>query len=114
MTAALDLSDADLAILRAVLEQHLPNGARVFVFGSRAHGGARQYSDLDLALAWDQPLGLELIGSIAEALSESDLPYKVDLVDLSTVDPSFRDRIARQCVALPLDTGSVITPARNL
>ena len=25
-----------------------------------------------------------------EALSESDLPYKVDIVDLSTVDPSFK------------------------
>ncbi len=59
----------------------------------------RRYSDLDLALEWDQPLGLDVIGEIAEALSESDLPYKVDIVDLLTVDPAFRARIAADCMA---------------
>jgi uncharacterized protein len=73
------------------------------VFGSRARGGARQYSDLDLALEWDRPLGLDLIGHIAEALSESDLPYKVDIVDLATVDPAFRARIAAHHITLPID-----------
>jgi hypothetical protein len=52
-------------------------GARAFVFGSRAHGVARPYSNLDLALKWTRPLGLDLLGQIAEALSESDLPYRV-------------------------------------
>ena len=102
MTATLDIRDDHAAILRRVLRQHLPAGARAFVFGSRAHGGARRYSDLDLALEWDRPLGLDLIGRIAEALSESDLPYKVDIVDLATVDPAFRTRIATECVALPV------------
>ena len=74
------------AFCASVLRTHLPKGARAYVFGSRARGGARQYSDLDLALEWDRPLGLDLIGRIAEALSESDLPYKVDIVDLLTVD----------------------------
>lgn len=91
------------AILRDVLRQYLPDGARASVFGSRAQGGARQYSDLDLALEWDRPLELDLIGQIAEALSESDLPYKVDIVDRSTVDPAFRARITAGCVTLPDD-----------
>jgi predicted nucleotidyltransferase len=103
MTAALDIRDEHTAILRKVLRRHLPAEARAFVFGSRAHGGARQYSDLDLALEWNQPLGLKLIGEIAEALSESDLPFKVDIVDLSTLDPAFRSRIAADCVKLPDD-----------
>lgn len=103
MTATLDVRDEELANLRTVLREQLPNGVRAFVFGSRAHGGARRYSDLDLALACDQPPGLDLIGSIAEALSESDLPYKVDVVDLSTVDRPFRERIMCRCVQLPLD-----------
>ena len=79
---------------------HLPDGARAYVFGSRAHGGARRYSDLDLALEWDRPLGLDMIGEIAEALSESDLPFKVDIVDLATVDPSFRARVIADCIPL--------------
>ena len=76
------------------------------MFGSRAHGGARRYSDLDLALEWDRPLGLDVIGQIAEALSDSDLPFKVDIVDLSLVEPAFRRRIAADCV--PLDVSSSV------
>ncbi len=100
MTAALDIRDDHLVIVRDVLRRCLPTGARAFVFGSRAHGTARRYSDLDLALEWERPLGLDLIGEIAEALSESDLPYKVDIVDLATVDPAFRARIAEECIVL--------------
>jgi len=103
MTTTLDVRPEHAAILLGVLRQHLPAGARALVFGSRAHGGARQYSDLDLALEWDRPLGLDLIGQIAEALSESDLPYKVDIVDLATVDPAFRARITADCITLPID-----------
>jgi predicted nucleotidyltransferase len=104
MTAALELCDDDAAILRGVLRECLPKSARAYAFGSRVHGGARRYSDLDLALEWDQPLGLDLIGQIAEALSESDLPCKVDIVDLSLVEPAFRRRIAADCI--PLDVSS--------
>ena len=99
MTAALDLREDHADIVRGILRAHLPHGARAYVFGSRAHGEARRYSDLDLALEWHRPLGLDVIGEIAEALSESDLPYKVDIVDLSTVDPAFRARIAADCIA---------------
>jgi hypothetical protein len=50
---------------------------------------------------------LDLIGQIAEALSESDLPYKTDIVDLSTVDPAFKARILADGIPLALnqDTG---------
>ena len=100
MTAILDLRPDHAAIVRAILREHLPAGAKAYVFGSRAVGGARRYSDLDLALAWDRPLGVALLGVVAEALSESDLPYKVDLLDLATVENSFRTRIATAWVAL--------------
>ena len=103
MTGGLDLRDEDAAVLRDVLRTYMPAAARAFVFGSRALGGARRYSDLDLALEWDRPLGLDLIGLIAEALSESDLPFKVDIVDLLTVEPAFRRRISADCIALPVD-----------
>lgn len=71
------------------------------MFGSRATATARRYSDLDLALEWEKPLSLDLLGNIAEALSESDLPYKVDLVDLRSIDPAFRAIIEPDLIALP-------------
>ena len=103
MTAALGIRQEHAAIVRDILCRHLPAGARVFVFGSRAQGGARPYSDLDLAIECDRPLGLDLAAEIAEAFSESDLPYKVDVVELSALDPGFRARIAADLVALPLN-----------
>ena len=97
----LNWTNDQAAIVRDVLRAHLPAGTQAYVFGSRAHGGARQYSDLDLALEWERPLGLEILSQIAEALSESDLPYKVDIVDLATVEPGFKTRILSDCVPLP-------------
>jgi type I restriction enzyme S subunit len=101
MTKAIDLSPSELAIVRDILHAHLPPGTRVWVFGSRATASARRYSDLDLAVDWERPLGLDVLGQVAEALSESDLPFKVDTVDLRSIDPAFRASIASDMVELP-------------
>ena len=86
--------------MRAVLRTHLPAGVGAWVFGSRATGNARRYSDLDIALEGDKPLGLNVLGDVAEALSESDLPYKVDVVDLRSVDAGFRALVEAEMVVL--------------
>ena len=101
MTRAIDLSWDELALVCAILRAHLPADIRVRVFGSRATGTARRYSDLDLALEGNGPVGLDIIGDLAEALSESDLPYKVDVVDLRSIDPAFRALIEPDMVELP-------------
>jgi predicted nucleotidyltransferase len=90
MTRTIDLVEADRTILLNLLRAHLPAGTKVWVFGSRANGTARRYSDLDLALEGDAVLSLDRLD---DALSESDLTIKVDLVDLRAVDPAFRQVI---------------------
>jgi predicted nucleotidyltransferase len=101
VTRAIDLSPAELAIIREILRAHLPPTTRAWIFGSRATATARRYSDLDLALQWEKPLSLPVLGEVAEALSESDLPYKADLIDLRSVDPAFKALIAPEMIALP-------------
>jgi predicted nucleotidyltransferase len=101
VTRAIDLSQDELALVCGILRDHLPAGVRVWVFGSRATATARRYSDLDLALEANGPVGLDVIGDLADALSESDLPYKVDVIDLRSVDPTFRALIEPNLVALP-------------
>jgi predicted nucleotidyltransferase len=101
VTRAIDLSQAELAIVRDILRIHLTPATRAWVFGSRSTATARRYSDLDLALEGDKPLSTDVLGDIAEALSESDLPYKVDVIDLRSVDPAFRVIIEPDLVALP-------------
>lgn len=93
MSRTLDIPATDLALVRSILRKHLPADAHVWVFGSRVTGGARRYSDLDLAIECEMPLAFELIGALTEALSESDLPYKVDVVDLRQIDSAFRAQI---------------------
>ncbi|HEY4173078.1 MAG TPA: nucleotidyltransferase domain-containing protein [Rhodopila sp.] len=60
MTRAIDLSQDGLAIVQAVLRAHLPPATLAWVFGSRATGTARRYSDLDLAVEADKPLGFDM------------------------------------------------------
>ena len=61
-----------------ILRAHLPASAKLWVFGSRATGRARRYSDLDLAIDIGRPMTLDETAALAEAFSDSDLPYRVD------------------------------------
>jgi predicted nucleotidyltransferase len=106
MNRTIDLAPADRTILRDVLDTCLPAGVRVWAFGSRVTGCARRYSDLDLALEAAQKVPFDVLSQLAEALSESDLTIKVDLVDLKAIDPSFRRLIAADMVPLPVHAES--------
>lgn len=82
------------ALVRAILADHLPDSVAVSVFGSRVTGKARRYSDLDLALAGDGPIAAGTKLDLAEAFDESDLPWKVDLIDWASTSEHFRQIIA--------------------
>jgi predicted nucleotidyltransferase len=103
MTATIDLLPADRSILLETLRTHLAPNVKAWVFGSRATGTARRYSDLDLALEAESKLDTEQLGRLRDALSESDLTIKVDVLDLRAVDPDFKRIIANAMLPLPLD-----------
>jgi hypothetical protein len=42
------------------------------------------------------PLPIALLSHLQELLEESTIPYAVDLVDLATVEPEFRDKVRRK------------------
>lgn len=88
----LDLTPAHLALVRAILEKHLPD-REVRAFGSRVQGRARPYSDLDLVILGEQPLPLSRRSALEEDFSKSDLPFKVDLVEWAATSPEFRKLI---------------------
>ena len=95
MTRSIDLRPDHAKIARDILAQRLPVGVSVRVFGSRANGTAKPYSDLDLALKGTDRLSSGLLADLAEALSESDLPFKVDVLDWRSVPSSLREAIDR-------------------
>jgi type I restriction enzyme S subunit len=87
------------AIVQGTLQKHVPQ-CEVWAFGSRAKWTAKPYSDLDLAVICDQPLSLAASAALADDFSESDLPWKVDIVDWATTSDSFRSIIARDKVVV--------------
>ena len=95
----IDIELGDWRIVGEILSRFVPD-CTVWAFGSRARGGARRYSDLDLALVAEAPLPMDRLADLAQAFSDSDLPWRVDLVELSAARPSFRDRITREKVVL--------------
>lgn len=87
-------------IVKQILQKHLPPDAMVWVFGSRANGTPKKFSDLDLAIDVGKPLSSNLISNLASDFDESDLPYKVDIVDWQTINENFKNIIAGQRVML--------------
>lgn len=74
------LNDAQLQFLdKTVVRPLRDHGARVWLFGSRARGDHKPFSDIDIMVESNVDLRGP-ISEIQEILTESSLPFKVDLV----------------------------------
>ncbi|MGI8437831.1 MAG: nucleotidyltransferase family protein [Chthoniobacterales bacterium] len=92
------LSARHLEQLRRLIATHLPQ-EEVWAYGSRIDGTAHDTSDLDLVVR--HPADLQMQQSAAfwdlkEALSESNLPFLVELFDWARLPAAFWENIARQ------------------
>lgn len=98
----LELTPAQKTIVCTIVDAYLPHHC-VRVFGSRAGSGqtglAKPFSDLDL-LILGAAMGDQLRGNLEEAFDESDLPFRVDIAEATSLEPAFLIRIQAQAVAL--------------
>lgn len=92
MTEQIDITPEERAIVLRILNEIVPD-REVRAFGSRVTGKAKPFSDLDLAIMGDKPLSLEIRARLEEAFSESDLPWKVDILDQFSSDQAFQGLI---------------------
>jgi predicted nucleotidyltransferase len=102
MIKKINLEDQHLQIISSILNSHLPKNAKIWMFGSRVVGKAKPFSDIDLLIDLGKPAPLSLIGKLNLAFEESELPYKVDLADASTITHEFKQKIKDQLVVFPL------------
>ncbi|WP_294085896.1 nucleotidyltransferase family protein [uncultured Actinobacillus sp.] len=93
--SALTITNEELAIVKQILQTHIPN-LEVWAFGSRVKGNAKPYSDLDLAVITREPLSLQAHADLVDAFSESDLPWKVDIVDWALLTENFKHVVQSQ------------------
>ena len=73
---------------------------RVFIFGSRASGSSRKFSDIDIGIEAKGEIPAATLVEIEEAFNESDLPYTIDLVDFSNVSHNFKSQAKKQTIYL--------------
>ena len=96
----LDLPAEQLSVVRIILRHRLPS-VKAYAFGSRVTGRARKFSDLDLLLDGGAPIDRRVLAEVKEDFVDSDLPIKVDVLDLHRVSDAFKRIILAQRV--PLD-----------
>jgi type I restriction enzyme S subunit len=104
----IDIRPDHWAIVRDILRRLVPHYA-VWAFGSRAKWTAKPYSDLDLAIITEAPLPLAFSATLADEFSESNLPWRVDVVDWATTSESFRRIIERERVVV--QTADLASPS---
>jgi type I restriction enzyme S subunit len=56
--------------------------------------------DLDLCVDNHQALSFETLAALRDAFAESNVPYKVDVVDWHSVDPAFQALIQKKRVVI--------------
>lgn len=79
-------------VRRTVLDALRGQPARVVLFGSRAAGTADRRSDIDVGVLPGAGFERGLLSALRERLAELDIPYTVDLVDLSETSADLRER----------------------
>lgn len=93
------LSEENFSILNSeVIEPLKALGGKVWIFGSRARGDQREFSDIDVLFEGqirDGDLGL-----IKERIEESRIPYKVDIVEVGNLAESYREQVLRERLAV--------------
>lgn len=94
-----DIQPDELDIVKNILKTYVPNYS-VWAFGSRVKGTARKYSDLDLAIITEKPLGISTYADLKEAFSESDLVWRVDILDWATTSKSFQEIVKQKYVVI--------------
>ena len=99
MTEQIDITPEERAIVLRILNEIVPD-REVRAFGSRVTGKAKPFSDLDLAIMGDEPLPLETRVQLEEAFSESDLSWKIDVLDWILVDTWLQEIISKNNILL--------------
>lgn len=74
----------------------------LYLFGSWARGDVRQASDIDIAVLPTGPLDPTVLVALRSALEDSNVPYRVDVVDLRTTSDEFRRRVVEEGVRWPI------------
>ncbi|MDF1654320.1 MAG: nucleotidyltransferase domain-containing protein [Coxiellaceae bacterium] len=96
----MDIKDEHLQWILHTIKQEI-NTPTIYAFGSRVAGTAQQYSDFDVAVDCNEKIPLLALSTLDEKFADSDIPFKIDLIDWHRITPEFQQHI--------LETGQKIS-----
>jgi predicted nucleotidyltransferase len=84
-------------ILLDILKNTLTTPAIILAFGSRVKGDATNGSDLDIVIRNkdNTPLDIKELVDLKENLTESNIPFLVDVLDWARIPDYFKDNILK-------------------
>lgn len=95
------MQDALVQKAKTIVCSYLPKGNyQVFLFGSRTTNRHHRYSDIDIGIEGKDSVSKLVMSRITDALEESDLPVKVDVVDFFRVSSEFKNVANQTRIAL--------------
>jgi predicted nucleotidyltransferase len=97
------LSELELEFLEKQLIEPLKSyRAKVFLFGSRANGKYKKFSDIDLLYSphKSHEIPSDVIYSLLAFMENSSFPYKIDLVKESDLAKSYQDSVNKEKIEL--------------
>lgn len=84
-----------------IIRRHLPGGDyRILLFGSWAKGSAQETSDIDIGILGAQPVDDLLLIRLRDEIRGIPTLRRIDVVDLSQTDDTFRKEVLSYARAL--------------
>jgi uncharacterized protein len=73
-------------------------GVKIYLFGSRARGTNAEWADIDLALDAGKPLPPRDVDEVKSMFGESNIMYKIDVVDFNQINDVMKKQILSERV----------------
>jgi len=83
------ITEKEMEIILDILNKHTKD-CEVLIFGSRLTGNHKPFSDLDLAFLCKDKLELDRISNLEYEFSNSDLPYRIDIINYKRASKEFQ------------------------
>ncbi len=85
--------------LKGIILKYLKDeDVKVVLFGSRARGEFVNTSDVDVGIIVGKGADRKKLILLREYIDELNIPYKVEIVDFSTVSEEFKNMVLKEAV----------------
>ena len=83
-----------------IVKEYVPDDYKIYIFGSWAKGNTLETSDIDIGTLGKEKVEWSLMAKILEKTESIPTLRSIDVVDLSSVDKSFKNNVMKHAKIL--------------